>query len=71
METTTINVPVCVPKSYSIDLLQQQLIDYARQIIVSSMPQHRYRHESLCGIFNTDATQTELVEEYLKEKYNM
>ncbi len=30
-----------------------------------------YRHEALCGIFHTDATQTELVEEYLKEKFDL
>ncbi len=30
-----------------------------------------YRHESLCGMFNTNATKTELVEEYLREKYHL
>lgn len=32
---------------------------------------HKYRHEALCGMFNSDATQTELVEEYLTEKYKL
>ena len=64
MEATTINVPVLVPKSYSLALLQQQLV-------ASAKPKRRYRHEALCGIFNSDATQEELLEEYLQEKYNV
>ncbi len=32
---------------------------------------HKYRHETLCGMFNSDATQTELIEEHLKEKYKL
>ena len=31
----------------------------------------RYRHKALCGIFNTDATEEQLVEAYLQEKYNL
>ena len=30
-----------------------------------------YRHESLCGIFNSDATEEQLIEDYLQEKYNL
>ncbi len=30
-----------------------------------------YRHEALCGMFKSDATEAELVEEYLTEKYNL
>lgn len=30
-----------------------------------------YRHEALCGMFRSDATETELVEEYLTEKYDL
>ena len=29
------------------------------------------RHEALCGMFKSDATEAELVEEYLTEKYNL
>ena len=71
METRTINVPVVVPKSFRIDLLQQQLTAYAQLLITSAKPKHRYRHESLCGIFNSDASQEELLDEYLQEKYNL
>ena len=30
-----------------------------------------YRHESLCGMFHSDATEEQLVEGYLQEKYNL
>ena len=71
METTTINVQVLVPKSYSLALLQQQLTAYAQQLVASAKPKRHYRHETLCGIFKSDATQEELLEEYLQEKYNV
>jgi hypothetical protein len=71
MEARTINVPVLVPKSYRVDLLQEQLTLYAQMLIASAKPKHHYRHESLCGIFNSDATQEELLEEYLQEKYSL
>lgn len=71
MEATSINVSVHVPKSYRLDLLQQQLTAYAQQLIASAKPKRRYRHEALCGIFSSDATQEELVEEYLQEKYSL
>lgn len=75
METTTINVSVNVPRSYRLDLLQQQLTAYAQQLIASAKPtaktKHHYRHEALCGIFNSNATQEELLEDYLTDKYNV
>ena len=71
MEATSINVSVHVPKSYRLDLLQQQLTAYAQQLVASAKPKRRYRHEALCGIFSSDATQEELVEEYLQEKYSL
>ena len=73
--TTTIKVPVNVPKSYSIDLLREQLAAYAKQLIASAKPaakaKRRYRHEALCGIFNSDATEDQLIEDYLQEKYKL
>ena len=30
-----------------------------------------YKHESLCGMFHSDISHTELIEEYLKEKYHV
>ena len=75
MESRTINVLVNVPKSYRIDLLQQQLTAYAQQLIAASKSKaktkRKYRHEALCGIFNSDATEEQLVEDYLQEKYNL
>lgn len=71
MEATSINVSVHVPKSYRLDLLQQQLTAYAQQLVASAKPKRRYRHEALCGIFSSDATQEELVEEYLPKKYSL
>lgn len=71
MEATSINVSVRVPKSYSLDLIQQQLTAYAQQLVASAKPKRRYRHEALCGIFGSDATQEELVEVYLQKKYSL
>ena len=76
METTMIiKVPVNVPKSYSIELLKEQLAAYAQQLIAAAKPtaktQRRYRHEALCGIFNSDATEDQLIEDYLQEKYKL
>lgn len=31
----------------------------------------QYAHDAICGIMNTDKTDTELIEEYLKEKYQI
>ena len=36
--TTTIKVPVNVPKYYSIDLLKEQLTAYAQQLIAAAKP---------------------------------
>ena len=68
---TTIKVPVNVPKSYSIDLLKEQLAAYAMQLIASAKTKHHYRHEALCGIFNSDTTEDQLIEDYLQEKYKL
>lgn len=38
---------------------------------ITSKILHHYRHEALCGMFKSDATEAELVEEYLTEKYNL
>ena len=75
MEARTINVPVRIPKSYSIDLLQQQLTAYAQQLIDSATAakkdKRHYRHEALCGVFSSGATEEELLEDYLQEKYQL
>lgn len=75
MAVTTINLSVDVQASYGIDLLTRQLTDYAKQLIATSKKEkkckHHYQYETLCGIFNSKAAEEELVEEYLKEKYNI
>lgn len=71
MEAANINVSVQVPKSYRLDILQQQLSAYAQQLVASANHQSRYRHEALCGVFSSDALQEELIEEYLQEKYDL
>ena len=52
-----------------------QLTEYAQHLVVSAQSAEkkkvRYRHKALCGIFNTDATEEQLVEAYLQEKYNL
>ena len=75
MEAITINVHVNVPRSYSIDLLERQLTSYAEQLIAQAKPARKsnrqHRHEALCGIFSSDASQEELIEDYLKDKYQL
>ena len=38
---------------------------------IESITKHHYRHEALCGIFNSDATEDQLIEDYLQEKYKL
>ena len=75
MEARIINVHVSVPRSYRIDLLERQLTSYAKQLIAQAKPakkgRRQHRHEALCGIFSSDAEKDELVEEYLKDKYQL
>ena len=75
MEARTINVHVNVPSSYRIDLLERQLTSYAEQLIAQAKPARKgkrhHRHEALCGIFSSGAAEEELVEDYLKDKYQL
>jgi hypothetical protein len=74
MDTRTINVSVNIPKSYNVKLLQKQLTLYAQQLIASvkkNRRKHNYRHESLCGIFDSGATEEQLLDGYMQEKYNL
>ena len=43
-----------------------QQMEQALQQPKGSNAKHHYRHEALCGMFKSDATEAELVEEYLK-----
>ena len=75
MEARTINVHVSVPRSYRIDLLERQLTSYAEQLIAQAKParksRRQHRHEALYGIFSSGASEEELVEDYLKDKYQL
>jgi hypothetical protein len=75
MESRTINIHVNVPRSYRIDLLEHQLTTYAEQLIAQAKSakkgKRHYRHEALCGIFSSGATEDDLLEDYLKEKYEL
>ena len=75
MEARTINVHVSVPRSYRIDLLERQLTTYAEQLIAQAKSakkgKRQHRHEALCGIFTSGASEEELVEDYLKDKYQL
>ena len=49
----------------------EKILHQYKQAKANKESRHHYRHEALCGMFKSDATQTELVEEYLTEKYDL
>ena len=62
--STTIPVSVDVPQGYSISKLTRQLADYAKMIVKSQSVEKshkQYKHDN--------ATEEELIEDYLNEKY--
>ena len=70
--STTIPVSVDVPQGYSISKLTRQLADYAKMLVKSQSVEKshkQYKHEALSGIFNDNATEEELIEDYLIDKY--
>ena len=73
--STTLNIPVNVPQGFNVNLLVAQLTEYAKTLIVANTTttakRKHYKHEALSGIFDSHATQEELVEEYLKDKYEV
>lgn len=73
--STTINIPVNVPQGYNISQLTAQLTEYARMLIASNSAvtktRKQYKHEALSGIFSDNASEDELVEEYMNEKYGV
>lgn len=75
MAATTIHVSVDVPATYHLDELTKQLTEYAKKLVAtvktSKTEKHHYRHEALKGIFTSDASERDLVEDYLKEKYQL
>ena len=46
-------------------------LEQAQGISRVTKSKHRHRHEALCGIFNSGATEQELVQDYLNDKYHL
>lgn len=71
---TTINISLDVPQSYQLDTLKQELTEYAKKLVAKAKPKvarRQYAHDALCGIMKTDKSDKELIEEYLKEKFQI
>ena len=77
---TTINISLDVPQSYQLDTLKQELTEYAKILVAKAKPKAKivrkqYAHDALCGIMKTDMkadkSDKELIEEYLKEKFQI
>ena len=73
---TDINIRLNVPPTFQVDMLTHQLTDFGNWLIHSmSQPKavsKSYRHQSLRGIAKgIETTSEELINEYLKEKYNV
>ena len=69
---TTINISLDVPQSYQLDTLKQELTEYAKKLVAKAkVARRQYAHDALCGIMKTDKSDKELIEEYLKEKFQI
>lgn len=75
---TTINISLDVPQSYQLDTLKQELTEYAKKLVAKAKPKAKakaekqhYAFETLRGFAETDASDEELLDEYLEEKYGI
>ncbi len=72
---TNINLSLDVPQNYQLEVLKQELTDYAKKLIAKAKPKAKakkhYAFEELRGFAKTDLTDKELIEEYLKDKYDI
>lgn len=73
---TTINVSLEVPNGYSLDVLKKQLTEYARELVsrkkvASTAERKHYAHDALCGLAVSDKTDSELLDDYLDDKYEL
>ena len=73
---TTINISLDVPQSYQLDTLKQELTEYAKKLVAKAKPKAKaekqhYAIEALRGFAQTDATDEELLDEYLEDKYGI
>ena len=74
--TTTINISLNVPSSYRVEELQSQLTEYGKQLIAqrtnSRKSRRRASHHFLKGLTMPQTESSEqLIDEYLKEKYDV
>lgn len=76
---TTIHVSLDVPQSYQLDTLKKQLTEYAKGLVAKARPKtdvaqttrKHYAHDMLCGIASSKKTDEELLNGYLKDKYDI
>ena len=76
---TTIQVSLDVPKDYQLDTLTKQLTEYAKGLVAktrsktnaSKTTRKQYAHDILCGIVPNKQTDEKLLDDYLKDKYEV
>ena len=75
---TTINISLDVPQSYQLDTLKQELTEYAKKLVAKAKlkakakaEKQHYAFEALRGFAQTDASDEELLDEYLEDKYGI
>ena len=75
---TTINISLDVPLSYQLDRLKQELTEHAKRSVAKAKPKAKakaekqhYAFEALRGFAQTDASDEELLDEYLEDKYGI
>ena len=74
--TRIISISLNVPESYQVDTLTRQLTEYGERLIARSTktakPRHRSSRDFLKGLsIPKEATDRQLVDEYLEEKYGL
>ncbi len=71
---TTINISLDVPQTYQLETLKQELTEYAKKLVAKAKPKAEKQHyafEALRGFAQTDASDEELLDEYLEDKYGI
>ncbi|MBR1414665.1 MAG: hypothetical protein IJ570_02235 [Prevotella sp.] len=74
--TRIISISLNVPESYQVDTLTRQLTEYGERLIARSTqtakPRRRSSRDFLKGLsIPKEATDRQLVDEYLEEKYGL
>lgn len=72
---TTISLSLDVPQTYGLETLKKQLTEYAKELVAKAKPSPKvrkhYAHDALCGLAITKSSDEELLDGYLKDKYNL